>query len=661
VSGCDSDTADWCRGEVVKVNLPRASIDLVKRRQDLNEELEELQQKAMQAIAKGAESQAGELLGRIAKEARTLDRMNFELQLQLSAQVSALVEGIETLVARVKTSVLDVDATHQQVHVLQLLTETELRQHSMQDSGPAGRETHKQVQELEGDLKALQEELSASQMLRRECLEDVHELQQRVRELEDEIQERQISQDRLKGTLSRVEDELSEARLDIAQQPYALRAVMEIDFEDTVANAETKTIMDLQLQEDISIALRIPKAQVEVLCYTRGLGTMAEVKISTGMATQSHGNRHDSSSSGKALAEELQKQVADPKSEIHQGPAGKRIKEIEVHGPIAVQAARALRSALLEVDSDLHRTQMDLARFHDKLSEAHTKHRAAIKTEELMKQEIVKDCDARLQAASAGFREQLARALDTEKDQTLKEQASAFKQQAKDHEDAMQRNLLENNKQIAELSDKNHVLEHEIKAVRDNLYGLEVNSSSVRIEAERARDKLRLAEHTTSEMQHACTKVDEIIVPELNSCLMTLSNIESEMHFFHTHCMRARAVVPPANGSSSPSSENAHRSKDVSPWLYSPPLCSLSCSVHRLDCLLASLLASWLAGWLAGIRTGLRAQCVQVLVTVVWTYSMAVYRKGHERSSPPVGDLVAIFIQRPRSSAQGALCRGGLC
>ena len=106
----------------------------------------------------------------------------------------------------------------------------------------------KQVQELEGDLKALQEELSSAQILRRECLEDVHQLQQRVSELEDEIRERQGSQDRLKGALSRVEDGMVEAQGEISQQPYALRVVLGVDYEDTVANAETKAVMDLQLQ-----------------------------------------------------------------------------------------------------------------------------------------------------------------------------------------------------------------------------------------------------------------------------------------------------------------------------------------------------------------------------------------------------------------------------
>jgi hypothetical protein len=180
-------------GEMNKVYLPRMSIDLVQRRQELNEGLEELQDNVMHAIAKGDESQAKHLLGNVASQARALDRINFELQLQLCAQKAALVEDMETVVGRAKTWVLDVDATHQQVHVLQSLTETELRQLLVHESRSLGNNAEResmlqrQVQELEGDLKALQEELSSSQMLRRECIQDINQLQQKVQELEHEI------------------------------------------------------------------------------------------------------------------------------------------------------------------------------------------------------------------------------------------------------------------------------------------------------------------------------------------------------------------------------------------------------------------------------------------------------------------------------------------
>ena len=120
---------------MVKVDLPRMSIDMVKQRQVLNKSLKELQENLMLAFSKGAESEVAETLGQLTKQARLLDRMSFELQVQLSAQLSAMVEGVEELVTRAKTSVLCIDGTHQQVHLLQALTESELRQQLMQDSG----------------------------------------------------------------------------------------------------------------------------------------------------------------------------------------------------------------------------------------------------------------------------------------------------------------------------------------------------------------------------------------------------------------------------------------------------------------------------------------------------------------------------------------------
>ena len=560
------------RGEVVKVELPRTSLDIVKRRQELNENLEQLQETVLQAFAQGGQSQVADALTKIAKDARALDLMNFDLHLHLSNQVSAMLEGVETLVSRSKASVLAVDATHQQVHILQSLTESELRHQRLQDpvaSENLDREAmlQKQVQELEGDLKALQEELSAAQILRRGCLDDVHQLKLSAAELEDEIQERQSSQDRLTGALSRIEDELAEAQGEISQQPYAVRVVLGVDYEETVANAEMKAVMDLQLQEDISIALRIAKSQVEVLCYSRGLGTMAELRISPTMSTPSHTRTSETATSGRALAEELQRQAADPKCQIRNGAAGQHIKEVEVHGPIAVQAARALRSALLEMEGDLTRARLDLARANSKMTETSARHRAVIKEEELMKQEIMKDCDKRLQAASADFREQLARAVETEREQIKKDYELVSNQQKAERAEATERQRLESQKKIMSLESKTKDLELELKAVRDNQYGMEMTTSSAKLELERTKEKLRHAERTTSQIQQACRKIDEILVPELNSCLMTISNIENEMGFFHSHVMRAAAFASSNNGTSLLSSQDTVRSKEVCVWL----------------------------------------------------------------------------------------------
>ncbi len=549
---------------MVKVDLPRMSIDMVKQRQMLNKSLKELQENLMLAFSKGAESEVAETLGQLTKQARLLDRMSFELQMQLSAQLSAMVAGVEELVSRAKTSVLCIDGTHQQVHLLQALTESELRQQLMQDSGHnAEREEMKmnrQLQELEGDLKAVIEELNSTQMLKSDCVEDLRGLKRKVQELEDEIIERQKSQDLLMSTLSRTEDELSEERVEMTQLPYALRAEMDVDFEDTVANAQAKAIMDAQLQNDISIALRIPKSQVEVLCYTRGHGTMAEVKISPATSIPSGVDKNDIAAhgkSGRALAEELQRQILDADSEIHYGLVGKRIKKIELHGPIAVPAARALRSALLEAYGDLARAEKDMLHAQEKFSVTSEKHRAAIKEEELIKQEIVSDCNARMKAASEGFRKQ----LDFQKEQVAKEQATVFKGLNRSLQDALDQHKLESRKKITELQATNHDLENELKTVREVLNAVEVKNSTLKIDVERAIDRLNHSERNFTQMKQACRKVDDILMPELSSCLMTLNNIESEMGFFHTRIMRA---LESSHSSQEFKSTEALRSKDVS-------------------------------------------------------------------------------------------------
>jgi chromosome segregation ATPase len=567
---------------MVKVYLPRTPLDLLQRRQEVNEVLEELQEKANQVGGEGSELQAMDILKQVVDSVRLLDDVNLEAQVRWCGQVSALVGGLETVLAHAKKSVLDVDAAHQQVHVLQSLTETELRQFSSQESlGSREELLHKQIQELEDDLKSLQEELKSSQMLHRESLEDNNHLQERFQGLEDELKESQVSMNSLKRAVLRAEGALEEVQSELSQLPYTLRAILDMGYEDAVGTTpETKAVMDMHLQEDISIALKIPKTQVEVLCYTRGIGTMAEVKISPSTNLPVYG--HKDPFSCKELAEELQRQVADPKSGIHTGQAGKNIKEIEVHGPIADQTARAFRSTLIDMDGNHARTREELARLQDKLREVNMKHHAAIKEEESIKQQIIQDCESRMAAATTDFRSKLSRATDDLAKQAQKEQEDVLEKQKMEFRAAMEDLRLDSSNRAAMLEDANEKLESELQSVRGKLYALESQDSSSRAERESTEDKLRIIEKANAKTKAVYQQVDDILVPELKGCLTTLRNIESEMDFFHTHSMRALALAQHANGHSLPSSQDAHRSKDV---CFPNPHSSSKCTYSPLKCL----------------------------------------------------------------------------
>ena len=177
-------------GEVYTVQLPRVEVASVRQRQELNQALNALQSEALVAAKGGDFAVLADRLARIGEHVEQLDRLLLGVQLRLSAQVGALREGLEDTVTKGKAVVLDVDATHQQIHMLQALTEAELRDHLAAnpqelDGAPPPHTLpeaalHKQIHELEGDLKALQEELSATQMLRREALDQAESFRAKV-------------------------------------------------------------------------------------------------------------------------------------------------------------------------------------------------------------------------------------------------------------------------------------------------------------------------------------------------------------------------------------------------------------------------------------------------------------------------------------------------
>ena len=168
-------------GEIYNVYLPRIEIDTVKLRQSIFEDLLSLRSEALHAFKRDDLPLVADRLTKIEEDFKLLDKSNLAIQQRLSMQVGALKDGLNIAVNKCKAAILHMDATHQQVHMLQFMTEAELRE---QITSSSGDDVHnldeskqavlqQQIQELEGSLKALQEELSSTQMLRREALDQV--------------------------------------------------------------------------------------------------------------------------------------------------------------------------------------------------------------------------------------------------------------------------------------------------------------------------------------------------------------------------------------------------------------------------------------------------------------------------------------------------------
>ncbi len=175
-------------GEVYNVYLPRIEIDTVKLRQSIFEDLLSLHSEALHAVKIDDLPLVADRLAKIEEDFKLLDKSNLAIQQRLSMQVGALKDGLNIAVNKCKAAILHMDATHQQIHVLQFMTEAELREQIANASGDYEQNLngskqvalHQQIQELEGSLKALQEELSSTEMLRREALEQVEKYRFKV-------------------------------------------------------------------------------------------------------------------------------------------------------------------------------------------------------------------------------------------------------------------------------------------------------------------------------------------------------------------------------------------------------------------------------------------------------------------------------------------------
>ena len=539
------------KGDVVKVVLPRISVHLMEQRQNLEDRVHYLHQTATQSSGNG--SPAAAIITKISDDFALLDRSHCQLHLQLCAQISALLDGLNSLAVRAKTCLLHLDGTHQQVHILKSLSEAELissLNSTVSDQPRREAVFQKQIQDLNNDLHLMKQELGAAHLQRREDLESLEQIKLQVQKLEDEIAEREISQDLLKGALSRLDNELTQAQAELAQIPFSLRAILDVEYEETVACSETRAFIDQQLQEDVSTALGIDKHRVEVLCYTRGLGTMAELTISA-----APGIIDDNLVSCKSLAEQLQMQISDAKSEIRVGPAGKKIQEIEIHGPIAAQTLRAVRSAILELSSDLERTRQEVESGLCERDEAAAKYRAAIKREMQSKQEVVDDCESRLRAMTEDCQAQLSITREQQTGPALDEREAELRKLLAELEAAASRKERESNEKIAELEHERNAVEDELKSCLDRLYALEEKSVHASDSVRQAEEKVRLAEQGSSKHEQVCQQVDKLLVPVLKSCLTTANNIESEFKFFLAQSQQALAASHSDQDSLLPSSQ----------------------------------------------------------------------------------------------------------
>uniref|UniRef100_A0A7S0MK38 PDZ domain-containing protein n=1 Tax=Cryptomonas curvata TaxID=233186 RepID=A0A7S0MK38_9CRYP len=553
-------------GEVYNVYLPRIEIDTVKLRQGIFEDLLSLHSEALHAIKRDDLALFADRLAKIEEDFKQLDKSNLAIQQRLSMQVGALKDGLNIAVNKCKAAILHMDATHQQVHMLQFMTEAELREQIASASGDDEQNLNgskqailqQQIQELEGSLKALQEELSSTQMLRREALEQVDRCRFKTQELEEKVFFFQQGQRSMRETVAILEDQLAESVADVLEHPFTVALTIQQEYDSTICNAESRLGFESRLRDDVSSSLQIPKSLVNVLSYHRG-SIIAEVKLSSCISE----NSSDALRTGKMLAIELVKQVEERTGCIQDGLVGSLIVAAEMHGPISESTVKAFKASALERERDLLRKDDELRSLREMLSDHQAKIQAMLRERDVDKKEQKESMETLKCSLIEKQKQDITKILEQARLKSKKELDASSARWKEQYENEMQTLEKEHRIELQRSCQNLSLAESEIEAFKDRIYNLEVALSNAKQEARLANEALRLLQEEFNRFRRKCEQVEEIIVAELKGCVMNLNNVESEMGFFHACHMRAMSIASSLQIGSSSSSSVAAVKDDV--------------------------------------------------------------------------------------------------
>eukprot|EP00960_Hanusia_phi_P029293 747870-Hanusia_phi.AAC.9 len=523
-------------GSSVKVVLPKVSVSLVINRQTLNQSLTDVQEMLISLFSESDKVEAIQALEKLSGAVREMDRLNFEVEMQQANFISRCRESHEQLLLFAKKCLLHLDATHQKIHDFQFELEQQMQSAclSLLSSSSAShleQVDKERVHRLQSLSRSLQDEVSKYQIQMMELEQDLELARDKVNRQDSEMRLLQSAQDSLKARISQLQSRLHDKENEASMLPCAVRLDLEVNYLDMIADQEAKAVFTSQLIDDLCYDLNVSRSCFEIICFYRSAGAYALLKISG----ESSFSPNLSSLSGLELAQALAKNVDSYGSRIRSGSAGKFIREVEVHGPVAELTARAFRACLLDLDSDLSRAAEDAENHKGRMAELQAAHRAQLKQEEKIREEIVADCEKRVRAAAVSYQEQLAKALEREKEGWEKKSlvaASSLQAQREKERTEVEGQQAEAERQIKSFK-------KEVAELRSHKAELESKVTTLQQSLEQEKDRVEQEREALEKLRTGCRKVDEILLPEFSSCLLTLNNISSEISFFHSHCIRA--------------------------------------------------------------------------------------------------------------------------
>lgn len=269
-------------GEVYEVSLPRVAVETVQQRNDIDEEMSRLRSEAAEAAVSGNKHVLLDRFSQLSNAADSVERIGFGTISMLCGQVVALRKALDDAMTKSRAVILDVDATHQHVLIMQSLTEAELREqisygarvrdpeevslaasHNATMTGAKQADlmdlslVHKQVQELEGDLKSLQDELSASQMMKRELQQECESLRVKLEAAEERIDAFGGGQKSMRDLIGTLQGQVADARAELNDYSFCVGVKLDVNYDSHVRDTVSRGAFDAQLKEDICLALRV--------------------------------------------------------------------------------------------------------------------------------------------------------------------------------------------------------------------------------------------------------------------------------------------------------------------------------------------------------------------------------------------------------------------
>ena len=243
--------------EVVEVHLPRTDIALVQQRQSIMDDLAQFSSQAVKAAQAHEPDVLGDRLDKILAGMKALEQLDINVQCKLSIQVMEMRKALNAALKNANQAIRQLDYAHQHAHALQEQTEQDLREQLAKSASKGdGSEQNSskliaEVHALGKDKIQLQNELRAKGMLLAEAKQDIDRLREALIAAEEKAIVFEEGQKAMRGTIVNLEEQLADAFAEIIEFSYAFDVKINLDWDATMRDAETRSQFDAHLHEHV--------------------------------------------------------------------------------------------------------------------------------------------------------------------------------------------------------------------------------------------------------------------------------------------------------------------------------------------------------------------------------------------------------------------------